>query len=272
MNGRPRRNHDELVRHSADAIDREDFGEAEALSRRALMLRPESVEARQCLSSALIEQGIYEEAAVFLRDILEVQPDDLPSLADLGLCLFEACDFEGAEAVLARALEVDSSDPQACYWMALCIERRGQYPLADKYFLAAHEMDPEAYPVPTRISRTRFTESVEEALDQLPDEIRVHLKNLSIMVEDLPRDADLLDFNPPLDPCLYGLYVGVPLPERTSNEPPELPDTIFLYQRNLERFCRSRAELVREIKVTLLHEIGHFLGYDEEDLAERGLA
>lgn len=255
-----------------DAIDREEFGEAEALCRRAMMLRPDSHEARQIVSSALIEQHRYWEAANHLEEVLEVDPEDLAALADYGLCLFEMCEFSNAEIVLARALEIEPSDPQACYWMALCIERRGQYQLAEKYFHAAHEMDPEAYPRPARVGRETFMGAVSEALAQFPGPLKEPAAGIEILVEDLPREDELMDFDPPIDPCVYGLYVGKPKPDRDPEEGPVFPEAICLYQRNLERFCPTRESLIEEIRVTLLHEIGQFIGFSASDLAKRGMA
>ncbi len=272
MNRRPPRNHDDLVRRAQDALEREDFDEAEALGRRALMLEPDSLDARQVVSSALIEHGRYEEAVPLLEEILAREPEDLMALADLGLSLFEMCEFEDAEAVLSRALEIDNTDPQACYWMALCLERHDEYDHAERYFHTAHQHGPEDYPLPTRIPRDDFDRTVQQALAELPDDIRRELKNLAVIVEDLPREQDLTEFDPPLDPCLYGLYVGVPLPERTGSDVPRLPDQIFLYKRNLERMCPDRETLLQEIRITLLHEVGHYLGFDEDDLTQRGLA
>ena len=269
---RPRRHHDELLRRANGALEQQDFGEAEAQARRALMLRPDSHEARGALSSALIEQARYDEAAGCLAEMLAEEPEDLAALADLGLCLFELCEFSAAEAALSQALELEPHDPQASYWMALCLERRGQFELSERYFRVAHEIDPDAYPCPVRISREEFATAVASALEELPDELRAQMLNISILVEDLPREDDLRAYDPPLDPCLYGLFVGVPLAERGQEDLPEVPATIFIYQRNLERFCGDRETLLQEIRLTLLHEIGHFLGFDEEELADRGLA
>jgi predicted Zn-dependent protease with MMP-like domain len=236
------------------------------------MLDPDSLDARQVVSSALIEQGRYEEAVLLLGEVLAQEPEDLVALADLGLALFHMCDFPAAEAALSRALEIDNTDPQACYWMALCIERRRDYDHAERYFLRAHQHDPEDYPRPVRISPDEFHRIVEEAIEDLPDDFRRELSNLDVRVEDMPSDEDLTEFDPPLDPCLYGLYVGVPIPERTVSDLPRLPDRIFVYKRNLERMCPDHDTLRHEITVTLRHEIGHYLGMDEDDLAESGYA
>lgn len=276
MHARPRTSHDDLIRRAQNALDDDHFEEAEALGRRALMLQGDSLDARQVIASAVIEQGGYEEAVVLLEEILAVEPEDLASLSDLGLCLFEMCRFDRAEAVLAHALAVDSSDPQACYWMALCTERHGPaaYEAAEELFRRAHEADPEAYPLPTRFPAEEFEQIVEEAIEDLPEELLVHVRNgtLSVHVPDLPRAEDLCAYEWPADPCLFGLYVGTPLPERSLGQVPQLPDVICIYKRNLERMFHDRDDLVEEIRITVLHEIGHYLGMDEDLLEERGFA
>ncbi|UCF69014.1 MAG: tetratricopeptide repeat protein [Acidobacteriota bacterium] len=271
---RPKRSHEVLVRLAQDALEREEYEEAQALARRALMVRPDSLVARQVVASSLIEKGEFDEAILLLTEILAQDPNDLPALADLGLCLFETCRFDEAEAALTRALEVEPNDPQARYWLAVCLERRGDYEAAEECFTLANEADHDAYPLPTRISDAAFRRALDEALGQVPEEIHRQIENLKIIVDDLPREEDLTDCDPPLDPCLYGLYVGIPLTERSVDDPqrPRLPDRIYLYKRNLERFCGTRDVLVQEIRITLLHEIGHYLGFDEDELAERGLA
>ncbi len=269
---RRRRTPEELVRRAQEAMLRDDFHEAEACGRRALMLNPESLPARHVVAGAVIEQGRFEEAAEMLEEIVAVDPDDLPALADLGSCLYEICEFEDAQSVLSRALEIDPLDAQANYWTALCLERDGQTRRADDHFRRACQRDPEAYPSPFRMRRDDFDSAVAEAMKSLPEPCRDALADVAVATTDLPREADLLEYTPPLDPCVFGLYVGVPIGERSVSESPPLPDVIFLYQRNLERLCRDRETIVQEIRETLIHEIGVYLGCDENELVERGLA
>jgi predicted Zn-dependent protease with MMP-like domain len=106
---------------------------------------------------------------------------------------------------------------------------------------------------------TTFEEHVRAALDSLPPEIAAALDNVAVVVED----------EHPLDPDLYGLYDGVPLPERAGGGP-ELPDTITIYRLPLEEEFTSPGDLEREIRITVLHELGHYFGLDEERLAELG--
>ncbi len=104
-----------------------------------------------------------------------------------------------------------------------------------------------------------FEDHVRAALDSLPPEVADALRNVAVVVED--ENAD--------DPDLFGLYEGVPLPER-GDEAGALPDRIAIYRRPLEDEFPDPLELQREIRITVLHEIGHYFGLDEDRLAELG--
>jgi predicted Zn-dependent protease with MMP-like domain len=106
-----------------------------------------------------------------------------------------------------------------------------------------------------------FDQVVEDALDELPDWAADALDNVVVIVED--HDAD--------DPDLLGLYVGVPLTER-GHEPPLGPSRILIFRRPLTEMCDSIDELREEIRITVLHEIGHHFGMDEDRLDELGYA
>ncbi|MGI9116909.1 MAG: metallopeptidase family protein [Gaiellales bacterium] len=104
-----------------------------------------------------------------------------------------------------------------------------------------------------------FDQIVEDALNDLPDWAADALDNVVVLVEE--EDAD--------DPDLLGIYVGVPLTER-GDEPPIGPARIIVYRRPLTEMSDSVAELREEIRITVLHEIGHHFGIDEERLDELG--
>jgi predicted Zn-dependent protease with MMP-like domain len=117
-----------------------------------------------------------------------------------------------------------------------------------------------------RMSRDDFEKVVAKALDGLPERIAERLDNLAIVVEDEPTDEELLDAG--LDPeteTLFGLYQGVALTERGYGDP-MLPDRIVIYRLPLLEECGDRAELIREIQDTVVHEIGHYFGLGEDDL------
>jgi predicted Zn-dependent protease with MMP-like domain len=106
---------------------------------------------------------------------------------------------------------------------------------------------------------TRFEDHVRRALDSLPPELRRALKNVEIVVEDEHPD----------DPDLFGLYEGTPLPER-GDWAGSLPDRISIYRLPLEESFADPAELEKEIRITVLHELAHLFGLDEDRLEELG--
>lgn len=120
-----------------------------------------------------------------------------------------------------------------------------------------------------RLTRQQFLRLVQQAYQALPDNVTKALQNLEVVVERWPS-RDLLDDLGDASPYeLLGLYVGVPLPDRGS-ELPQLPDLIYLFQRPIERRCSTPQEVVEEVRVTLLHEVGHYFGLEEEDLERQG--
>lgn len=123
-----------------------------------------------------------------------------------------------------------------------------------------------------KLTREQFEQAVERAISRLPAEIRARMENLAVIVENRPS-ADLLaemGFKP--DETLFGLYTGIPLPQRSATEPPLYPDEILIFRAPLERFCRTTEELEEEIEITVAHEVAHFLGIGEKRLAELGYA
>jgi predicted Zn-dependent protease with MMP-like domain len=105
-----------------------------------------------------------------------------------------------------------------------------------------------------------FEEHVRAALDSLPPELASALENVAVVVED----------EHPEDPDLLGFYHGVPLPERGSWYGGQLPDKISIYRLPLEESFSDPAELEEEIRITVLHELAHYFGIDEDRLAELG--
>ena len=104
-----------------------------------------------------------------------------------------------------------------------------------------------------------FEDHVRAALDDLPPEIALALRNVAVVVEDAN----------PEDPDLFGLYHGVPLTER-GDDVGLLPDKISIYRIPLEESFSVPEELREEIRITVLHELGHYFGLDENRIAELG--
>ena len=114
------------------------------------------------------------------------------------------------------------------------------------------EMDPDA-----------FDALVDRALDDIPDEIARLVRNVVVLVEeDAPED----------DPDLLGLYDGIALTERYGEPMMELPDRIFIFRNNLLDMCESPEELEDEVRITVVHEVAHHFGIDDDRLHDLGYA
>lgn len=125
---------------------------------------------------------------------------------------------------------------------------------------------------PVHLSPEDFEAAVDDALDAIPEDLASRMDNVVVLVEEEP-DADLLteeDYDEDGLPTLLGLYDGVPLTERDEGWTLVLPDRILIFKGPLERWCRTREELVDEITVTVLHEVGHHFGIPDERLHELG--
>lgn len=116
------------------------------------------------------------------------------------------------------------------------------------------------------MERARFLRLVRRALQGLPPEYRARLYNVDVVVKRRmsPRERREAGLRPGED--VYGLYQGIPLTERTSDYGLVLPDVITIYQEPLEQDFPNEEDLVREIQVTVMHEIAHFFGIDDERL------
>jgi predicted Zn-dependent protease with MMP-like domain len=120
------------------------------------------------------------------------------------------------------------------------------------------------------VGQDDFDRALRKALSELPPMFRDALSNVAVVVEDWPPDWLLDELGVPQDDTLYGFYHGVPLPERSFQDSGNLPDKISVYRGPLEEDFPGREELTREIRITLLHEIGHYFGMDEEELDRLG--
>jgi predicted Zn-dependent protease with MMP-like domain len=117
------------------------------------------------------------------------------------------------------------------------------------------------------MDREDFESAVAEALDHLPPEFAELMSNVAIQVREVPDEETLteLDLDPRFD-TLYGLYTGVPLDQRGGWYGNVLPDVIVLYRQSLLAACSTRGRLVRQIQLTLLHEIGHHFGLSDDEM------
>jgi predicted Zn-dependent protease with MMP-like domain/Flp pilus assembly protein TadD len=258
--------------------DRDAFTRALGLARRG-----EKLARRARDDDALAELGLLEgialaqlgEPAAALERLdatLALRPGDLDAQLERGYALQELCRLDEAKVQLEVVLSRAPDEPWAHHTLGLIAERRGDAKEAARRFARARRLAPAEFPRPVELSAEAFDAAVEDAVAGLPPAIREYLSNVAIAVEDLPSDDDLLGSDPPLAPSILGIFRGAPLGQKASQDPwSHFPSSIVLYQKNLQRFARDRRELIEQIEITVMHEVGHFLGMDEEELWERGL-
>lgn len=122
-----------------------------------------------------------------------------------------------------------------------------------------------------RLTRQQFEILVGEAIESLPDEILAWLDNVAIVVGEWPSPGQLAQVGLDSADLLFGLYVGVPKTKRGFTYGEIVPDKIVIYQRPIELVCRTPDQVRDRVRRTVLHEIGHHFGMDEDQLAEAGV-
>jgi len=116
------------------------------------------------------------------------------------------------------------------------------------------------------MNRRQFEQLVEEALAELPARYRDLLSNIVIIVEDYPRRRRSRRSKAPSEQSLLlGEFYGIPRTEKSVFEPGP-PDQVFLYQKNIEAICATEEEIREQVRLTVLHELGHYFGLKEDEL------
>ena len=124
------------------------------------------------------------------------------------------------------------------------------------------------------MDREKFVKLVEEALDALPLRFRKRMQNVSVLVENIPseqrsqrgsRNSGIAEAGDS-DNLVLGVFEGVPATQKSVFEVPAGPDRIALYQKNIEAVCSNEDQIRREIRLTVIHELGHYFGMTEAQL------
>jgi predicted Zn-dependent protease with MMP-like domain len=121
-----------------------------------------------------------------------------------------------------------------------------------------------------KLGTREFDRTVQRAVTRIPREIRKHLDNIVISVQKRPSRELLEEMGLPPDEPLLGVYTGASLLERSHFDTLHYPDTIQIFQEPLEEMCGTLEELEEEIEITVVHEVAHFIGMTEDELAELG--
>ncbi len=113
---------------------------------------------------------------------------------------------------------------------------------------------------------------VAEALDSIPKEFRKRMKNVAVMVRDRPEEPPRRLPRPrgmeARQVLVLGHFIGVPATKKSVFDGPTMPDRVVLYQRNIEAVCQNEDEVREQVRLTVIHEVGHYFGLSEEELRD----
>jgi len=221
-------------------------------------------------SKALFYQDELDGSLFLVRRAMKTAGEQAVFRAFEGQILFEMGRFEESRRQLERAVSLEPDAAHSLYYLGLVLERLGDAEESQRAFARAASIDANHYPVPASISEEAFERAAKEALDNMPRSIREEAERVPLIIEDFPSE-DLIE-QEDVSPQILGIFIGVPRTEVAATDQPRDLDRIILFKRNLEKACRDEQELVEEIRRTVTHEVGHYLGLDEDDLERLGIA
>jgi predicted Zn-dependent protease with MMP-like domain len=195
--------------------------------------------------------------------------------------LFELGHYLDAKRVLERGVAVDPESAHTVYHLGLVLERLeasgddSGSPSAGiessvHAFSRANALEPQPFPLPTCLDDAAFERAVDQSIANLPRSIRERIEGASVIIEDFP-ELELVR-RERISPQTLGLFIGIPRSQAMITEQRVDLDRILLFKKNLEKICQDEEELIDQIQITVRHEIGHYLGLDEDDLERLGLA
>ena len=225
---------------------------------RARALYPENLTLLEWQAVFAADENRYLEALEMLDRVLAADPERPFALREKATVLQGLGRFEDSLELFQRIGPDGKKDTAYYFDTAICYDRLGRIKDADKNFAKAARIDPEGFTPPLRLSREEFEALVSKALEGIPREFRSYLENVTVVVEDYPRPTDP-------DPFILGLYEGIPRTER-GEEHRDNPDRVTIFKRNLEVEFPEREVLEEEIRKTVIHEIAHHFGIEEENM------
>jgi predicted Zn-dependent protease with MMP-like domain/Flp pilus assembly protein TadD len=221
-------------------------------------------------SKALFYQDELDGSLFLVRRAMKTAGEQAVFRAFEGQILFEMGRFEESRRQLDRAVALEPDAAHSLYYLGLVLERLGDGEESQRAFARAASIDANHYPVPVSISEEEFERAAREAFENLPRSIREEAERVPMLIEEFPSE-DLIE-NEDVSPQILGIFIGVPRTDAGATDQPRDLDRIILFKGNLEKACRDEQELVEEIRRTVTHEVGHYLGLDEDDLERLGIA
>lgn len=222
---------------------------------------------------AFNDLGESQKALARADEVLDARPDSAEASYERALALFELCRFGEAKVAFTALLSDDERAAHSHHHLGLVLEREGKTAEAEKHFAKARALRPKDFSPLPQMTVEQFRAELDNAIADMPADMRKDLMGVPVKAEDLPAEEDLTGNDPPLSPTILGLYRGPPLD--VSCEETDFKDgacrSVVLYRLNLMRTVDSKEELIEQIRVTLWHEVGHLRGEDDLELAARGL-
>lgn len=215
--------------------------------------------------------GDWEMAYESYERVALNDPDRPDARVAMGIALFHLCRFQAAQTTLEMCSVSEPDDPEVWYYLGLLALRNDKRDLAMVHFETASELQEDRFSMPVEVTEDEVLDLTERLLEEIPEPIKDALQNVPIVLEKRPSEAFLFTCDPPMDPTVLGLFEGVPMVEADSSAVVTSPNRIVLFLENIWIVAGDPDKLEEELWITLKHEIGHYFGLSEEDLAERGL-
>ncbi len=194
------------------------------------------------------------------------------------IALYLTGDPQGALTLMLSLEPPDTLEAAAReFFIGICHDHLEDPESADEHFARATELDPIGNPPIPEITADEAHDLVAKVLLGLPEKIRKELEEVPIILEDLPDLSMIQESSGTISPNTLGLYSGFTVANKyqggfCSQDGMPASAVIRIYRRNLERMSQNEEDLMEQVKITLLHEIGHHLGLDEDDVDSLGLA
>ncbi|MCC7386510.1 MAG: methyltransferase domain-containing protein [Deltaproteobacteria bacterium] len=218
----------------------------------------------------LIDRGEGGGEALALLRTLPKSPFSEPVFhLRAGDAFLNLSELQDAERHFRAAASQDPSSADAWHGLGVIDAELGRYDSMVERWLRVRKLDLDAPRPPWALPEEDFIAVAEAAFESLPPVVKKKLANLPLIATDYPGEALVIEG---IDPRVLGLITGVPLPNKgtVTDAPPEL-DCVHLYQRNIERVSATPDDLREEIRITVIHETGHYFGLTDEDLEGLGL-
>jgi len=259
------------LQHVWELLEDGALEQAEAELRAVAQTRPGHPDLRIVQAALALEAQEPEEALALLEGA-ERSADPAFFFHLRASAAYDLARFETALEDASRVLAIRDDAPETHELLSRVYEHLGDAGSAARHLRRGAELDPAVCPLPLHVPDDEFDELVERSVAELPPQVRTQLDETPIVVESLPTREMLQAGKPTLSPDLLGLFAGRDLLGRSFADVPGTPGIIYLFRRNLLRMCRNREELAKEIRTTVLHEVAHLLGLDEDGVGEWGLA